>query len=88
MLPSGAPEPEYDHDGSVFVYVARISVSQTLAYTVTGVPNSSLGNVVLADGTTVRVTRDINPFSGAPTVSASPPRAEAERPSGQAPKRN
>ena len=42
----------------------------------------------LADGTTVRVTRDINPFSGAPTVSASPPRAEAERPSGQAPKRN
>lgn len=43
----------------------------------------------LADGTTVRVTRDVNPYSGAATVTGSPPRAEADKPNGQqAPARN
>ena len=42
----------------------------------------------LADGTTVRVARDVNPYSGASTVAGSPPRAEANKPSGQAPARN
>jgi membrane fusion protein (multidrug efflux system) len=41
----------------------------------------------LADGTTVRVARDVNPYSGASTVG-SPPRAEANKPTGQAPGRN
>jgi RND family efflux transporter MFP subunit len=41
----------------------------------------------LADGTTVRVARDVNPYSGAATATG-PPRAEADKPSGQAPKRN
>jgi RND family efflux transporter MFP subunit len=40
----------------------------------------------LADGTTVRVTRDVNPYSGASTATGSPPRAEAVKP--QAPTRN
>ena len=42
----------------------------------------------LADGTTVRVARDVNPYSGAATATGSPPRAEADKPSGQTPKRN
>jgi len=40
----------------------------------------------LADGTTVRVTRDVNPYSGASTATGSPPRAEADK--AQAPARN
>jgi RND family efflux transporter MFP subunit len=40
----------------------------------------------LADGTTVRVTRDVNPYSGASTAPGSPPSAEAAKP--QAPTRN
>jgi RND family efflux transporter MFP subunit len=42
----------------------------------------------LADGTTVRVARDVNPYSGASTALAAPPRAEASQPTGQAPGRN
>jgi RND family efflux transporter MFP subunit len=42
----------------------------------------------LADGTTVRVTRDVNPYSGVSTASSTPPRAVADKPSGQAPVRN
>jgi hypothetical protein len=34
----------------------------------------------LADGTTVRVTRDVNPYSGASTARVRPPRAEAVKP--------
>jgi RND family efflux transporter MFP subunit len=42
----------------------------------------------LADGTTVRVARDVNPYSGVSTATNSPPRAEADKPSAQAPARN
>jgi len=43
----------------------------------------------LADGTIVRVTRDVNPYSGASTAQGSSPRAEADKPNGQqAPARN
>jgi RND family efflux transporter MFP subunit len=42
----------------------------------------------LADGTAVRVTRDVNPYSGASTASASPPQAAASKPAAQVPTRN
>jgi hypothetical protein len=42
----------------------------------------------LADGTTVRVARDVNPYSGASTVAGAPPRGDANKSSGQAPVRN
>jgi len=41
----------------------------------------------LAEGTTVRVARDVNPYSGAPT-SASPPTAQAKPAGGLVPTRN
>ena len=43
----------------------------------------------LADGTTVRVARDVNPYNGASTANGSPmPRAAAEKSTGPAPARN
>jgi len=42
----------------------------------------------LADGTTVRVTRDRDPYTGASTVSGAPPRAETEPSAGPTPKHN
>lgn len=47
------------------------------------------GADALADGTVVRVARDVNPYTGAPTAGpASPPQAEAEPKPGRDPKRN
>jgi RND family efflux transporter MFP subunit len=47
------------------------------------------GADALADGTVVRVARDVNPYTGASTAAPSPPaQAEAEAKPGQAPKRN
>jgi membrane fusion protein (multidrug efflux system) len=42
----------------------------------------------LADGTMVRVARDVNPYSGASTVSGSPPRAEVDKVPSQPPTRD
>jgi RND family efflux transporter MFP subunit len=47
------------------------------------------GADALADGTVVRVARDVNPYTGASSAAPSPPaQAEAEAKPGQAPKRN
>lgn len=47
------------------------------------------GADALADGAQVRVARDINPYTGAPTVApATPPQAEVEPPRGHTPKSN
>jgi membrane fusion protein, multidrug efflux system len=47
------------------------------------------GADALADGTQVRVARDVNPYTGAPTAApVMAPQAEVEPPRGQAPKRN
>lgn len=40
----------------------------------------------LADGTTVRVARNVNPYTGASTVAGARPQAEAERPPGPSPR--
>ncbi len=42
----------------------------------------------LADGTTVRVARNVNPYTGTPTASGAHPRAEVLRPTGQSPRRD
>jgi RND family efflux transporter MFP subunit len=42
----------------------------------------------LADGTAVRVTRDVNPYSGARTAATSPPTAEAKPANAQSSKHN
>jgi hypothetical protein len=42
----------------------------------------------LADGATVRVTRDVNPYSGAPTASVAPAGAKVGASAGQTGKQN
>jgi hypothetical protein len=42
----------------------------------------------LADGTTVRVTRDLDPYTGASTVAGALPRAETKPSAGQTLKHN
>jgi membrane fusion protein (multidrug efflux system)/multidrug efflux system membrane fusion protein len=42
----------------------------------------------IANGTIVRVTRDLNPYTGAPVTSGTPSRPEAEHPAVQAAKSN